>query len=279
MNKHECFAPTDKLYRPYHLFTIMKNVEGQDGSRIKAINTSFRIIDALHEHGPAGVTTLAKITSLPKSTLYKHLMTLVDLGYISKQDDDYAISLRWLKLGGAVRDQTRIYTHARQKMEELVDDIGEMLILSIREGNQGVFIHRAHDEYNLKQTSPLGARFNLHTNAGGKAMLAEMSDEDIDAYIKATGLPAVNDNTITNPNELWEQIQRIRERGYSLNLGERVSEVRSASSAIVDPVNGQIGAISISAPSGSPSTEHLDGEYGEAVRKITSELTLKLKHS
>ncbi|MFB6187589.1 MAG: IclR family transcriptional regulator, partial [Halobacteriaceae archaeon] len=155
----------------------------------------------------------------------------------------------------------------------------EVPILSLREGNEGVFLFRSQDQYNLKRQLPLGARFPLHCNGAGKAILAELGQEFLEKYIQEFGLTPMNANTITDSEELKTQLNTVRERGFALNLGERDEEVTSVSSVVSDPVKDKIGAISVSIPADSPSTEHLDGKYGEAVRKVTSELSLKLKHS
>lgn len=246
---------------------------------IGAVETSFSIIDHLQAKEACGLTELAESMDLPKSTVYKHLQTLVDQGYVRQTGSEYRLGFRFLEHGGIVRDRSRIYTYGRPKVESLASELEEMVILSIREGDFGVFLFRSNDRYNLKDSLPMGARFHLHRNAAGKAILAELDDECIRAHIDNTGLPPSTEMTITEPDELIEEIETIRERGYALNWGERSDSVSAVSAAITDERSNELGAISISVPTDSPVSEHLDGKYAEYVRQTASELSLQLKNT
>lgn len=250
----------------------------QQGERtVGAVNTAFAIIDKLQEEGASGVTELAEAMGLPKSTVHNHLRTLVDEGYVRNVDGEYRLGFKFLKYGGTVRDRSRIYTHGRPKVEELADEVDEMVILSTQEGHNGVFLYRANDRYNLREAIPMGTRFYLHQNAAGKAMLAEYDDEYVRELLQQPGLPESTEETITDFEELSEELDEIRSRGYSRNRGERDESVEAVSAAIKD---GEfLGAVSISVPSGSPASKHLDEKYAEAVQQTASELSLQLKHT
>lgn len=252
---------------------------GKSGRTIGAVKTTFAVVELLQRQGPTGVTAIANEMELPKSTVHKHLQTLVDQGYVRKTGGKYALGFKFLEHGGVVRDQCRIYTYGRPKVEALAAEVEEMVILSIREGNQGVFLFRSNDRYNLRESLPLGARFALHCNAAGKAMLGENDDEQVSECVDATGLPSVTDRTITDHDKLFQELETVRERGYALNRGERDRSVRSVSASIVDERTGDIGAISISIPSDSSTAKYLNNEYAEAVQQATSELSLQLKYS
>ena len=253
--------------------------ERRSGRTIGSVETAVSIVDHLQSRGPSGVTAIAESMGLPKSTVHKHLRTLVGQGYVRRAEGKYVLGFRFLEHGGVVRDRCRIYTYGREKVESLAADVEEMVILSIREGDQGVFLFRSNDRYNLRESLPLGARFDLHCNAAGKAMLAELDDESVRECIDGTGLPRVTDRTITDRDELIRELTTVRERGYALNRGERDRSVRSVSAVIADEKTGNVGAISISIPSDSSTAKYLDDTYAEAVQQVTSELSLQLKYS
>lgn len=253
--------------------------QNQPERTVGAVETTFAIIDALETKEPCGVTALADSIELPKSTVHKHLRTLVGQGYVHQTDGKYRLGFKFLKHGGVVRDRCRIYRSGRPKVEALAEEIGEMVILSLQEGRHGVFLFQSNDRYNLRESLPMGARFHLHRNAAGKAMLAEHDAEYVGEYIDSMGLPRATDMTITNSDELVQEVAAIRERGYALNRGERDRCVQAVSAAIQDDTTGDIGAISISIPNDSPAAKHLDGEYAEAVRQTASELSLQLRHT
>lgn len=253
----------------------------QNGSAgtIQAVGVMFSIVEELERQDEYRLTDLADALSMPKSTVHKYLKTLEELGYVQADSGTYRLGLKFLKHGGIVRDRCRIYTYGRAKVEALGDRHDEMAILSIREGNRGVFLFRSNDRYNLKESIPLGKRFYLHQNAAGKAMLAKLEDDAIRELVDTTGLPDATDSTITDVDALLDRIRTIRSQSYALNEQERDTSVNAVSAAIRDEKTGQIGAISLSIPSDSPTVKHLEGEYAEAVQQAASELSLQLKYN
>lgn len=253
--------------------------EKRPHNKVQSVKTMFSIIEQLESQEVYGVTDLAQTLEMPKSTVHKHLQTLEEEGYVRAQNGRYELGLKFLKHGGTVRDRNRVYTFGRPKVESLGEQLDEMVILSVKEGSDGVFLFRANDRYNLKQSLPLGARFPLHLNAAGKAMLAELDERVARDLLEDTELPRATDSTITDIDTMLNELQMVRGRGYALNRGERDPSVRAVSAAIRDEKTGRIGAISISIPSDSPAVKHLDDEYAEAVREAASELSLQLKNN
>lgn len=249
------------------------------GRTIGAVERSYSILQELQDQKECGVSELAQVMGIPKSTVHKHLRTLVDLGYVRQRSGRYRVGLKLLQHGGVVRDRCRIYTYGRPKIEDLVADVGEMVLLSIRDEGWGVFLFRSNDRYNLKASLSMGARFHLHSNGAGKAMLAAAEDEFVESYVQSSGLPAETGLTITEPDALRDELQEIRSKGYARNRGERETGIQAVSAAIRDEPKGDIGAISISVPTGSPAVNRLDDDYAEAVQRAASELSLQLTHS
>lgn len=246
---------------------------------VGAVETAFAVVDHLESAGRCGVTRLAEVLDLPKSTVHKHLKTLQSEEYVRQADGEYELTFKFLRHGGVVRDRSRFYAYGRPKVESLAAEVGEMTILSVRERDHGVFLFRSNDRYNLRESLPMGAQFYLHRNAAGKAMLAEHDDEFVDSLLDGVGLPAETDATITDREDLFDELAATRERGYALNRGERDENVGAVSAPIQDEKTGNVGAVSITVPRDSPASEHLDGEYAEAVRRVASELSLQLEHN
>jgi DNA-binding IclR family transcriptional regulator len=246
---------------------------------VGAVELSHSILQELQKRGECGVSELAQAMDIPKSTVHKHLRTLVKLDDVRQRNGRYRVGFNLLQYGGAIRDRCRIYRYGRPKIESLVEDIQEMALLSILDKDRGVFLFRSNDRYNLKASLSMGARFNLHSNGAGKAMLAACDDEFVDAYIESTGLPSETALTLTDPETLRAEVETIRANGYARNRGERERGIQAVSAAVHDEATGDIGAISISVPNGSPAVEKLDGVYSEAVQRAASELSLQLTHS
>jgi len=248
-------------------------------STIGSVGKAFRILEELQEHEACRVTDLSHNVELPESTVYKYLKTFELQDYVKRTDNGYALDYKFLQFGGIVRDRCRIFQFGRGRVESLADEIDEVVFISVLDRDRGVFIFRANDQYNIKESLPLGKRYHLHQNASGKAMLAKLTDVEIQRIVDNQGLPNGTERTITSEEVLFDEIDQVRAQGYALNNAERDSKLMAVSSAVKDDKYDEIGAIGISIPWDSPAEEKLNGEYARLVRKHSSKLTQQLRHS
>ncbi|GAB6862531.1 IclR family transcriptional regulator [Haloplanus litoreus] len=196
-------------------------------NRIQAVDNAFEIILALREKEWTGVSELANELELPKSTVHVYLSTLHDIGFLTKKEGKYRLSLRFLELGGNIRQQIDIFRTARHQIDELSNRTGEVANLGVEENGWRVLLYSAEPPEGLFDNAPTGEFKPMHWTALGKALLAQCSDERIEEIVEREGLPAATDHTITDPNRLFEEIERIRERGYSIEDEEHHESIKA----------------------------------------------------
>lgn len=246
---------------------------------VKSDETLFAIIESLLEHQEVGVTELAEAQGLSKSTVYKHLNTLKRYGFVHKNEGRYRLGLKFLTLGGRVRDRNSLYRLARSKVQELAKETDQMVSFIIRDGTHGVFVLIRNDRYGLRTTVPLGTRYYLHQNGGGKAILANLPDEGLEAFIEETGLPAKTHNTITKKEAFRDEIKTIREQGYSISNEERVEGVQSVAVPVESPNSTDMGALTLASPVGHLSEDHIHTQYADTLMEAARELELQAKYN
>lgn len=246
---------------------------------IKSNETLFSIIEYLLTSEQAGVTELADYIGKSKSTVHKHLQTLLEHGYVVQQDDEYRLGLRFLTVGGAVRDRDDLSLVAREHLETLASKTDQLVAFSLKERHYGYFVLTENTKYMIQRSIPLGTRFHLHQNSAGKAMLSQLDDEEIDEVLDDVGLPPATEHTITDPEELFDELETVRDRGYSINLQERVDGFWGVSAPVQDTEIGRIGAFSIAGPADENTTvESITDEYVDQVLAAANELRLNLKY-
>lgn len=244
---------------------------------VKSVETAFSIIEYLYKEEESNMQEIADHLGVAKSTVYKHLNTLKKRGWVVESDHTYQLSYQFLHVGGYVRDRRRLCKVAQQKLREFTNEIDLMAMFSILEGEDGVFVYRINDTLGLGKGIPIGVRFDLHQNAAGKAMLAEMPDEQISKIVSSKGLKRETANTVTDEDTLFEQIDEIRERGYAINLGERKAQLNAVACTAADPEQDMQGAISICGPATLLPEEDLH-ELGEKTRVVAEEIELQIKY-
>lgn len=246
---------------------------------VKSDFTLFEIQEALLELDGAGVTELARHLDRTKTAVHKHLKSLKTAGYVHNDDGEYELTLRYLEFGGLLRDRNRIYRFGRPKAEALARETGELVMLSVRDGNRGSFLFRTSNRYRLQNVIPLGERPYLHQNAAGRAMLAEFQDDAIDAFIEDTGLPRAMEKTITDPSGLWAEIERIRDDGFAIGRGERFQGIQAVATAITDTHSDALGSLIIVIPEDTAFDGDLESVFAEDVVHAAREISLELSHS
>lgn len=246
------------------------------GGQVKSDETLFNIIEELHREKTAGVTELSDSIDLPKSTIHRHLKTLEKHKYVLNTNGEYKLSFKFLMLGGAVHHSSQLCSAAIDFVNELADKSNKLATFAVKEYDRGIYTYRFNDKYDIK-AAYTGTKFYLHQNAAGKAMLATLSDKKIDRIIAAQGLPAETENTITNPDTLFRELETIRERGFAVSVGERKRGAQSISTAVCDTSNGEIGALTLTAPIGSISKNQIQERYAEMVMDLAGELKFKLQ--
>lgn len=242
---------------------IMCSIDMQDGLPIKSTATTFRLIEKLVELDGAGITEFYEELDIPKSTIHDHLNSLEKIGYVIKSGTNYRVSTRFLDIGVKLRDNMEIVHVSKPELEKLTKETGEHASLMIEENDWGVIMYTAVGTEASHLIVPAGRRIHLHSNAGGKAILANLPKDRISSIIDEQGLVALTENTITDRNELFDELETIRERGFSINRSERRRGMEAIATPILDNDGTSLGAISVYGPS-----HQRDDWYEDRVKRL-----------
>lgn len=193
---------------------------------VSAVKISHDIVETLVERETAGVTELADALDLPKSTAHDHLRTLQQLGYLVNEDGAYRLSTKFLHLGKTARDTHELYVHGREETLGLFDRLEDRYVQLVAEEHGRCAVLMAtgwQDRRPAQGGRHYPTHVPLHTNAPGKAILAEMDCEAVDEIIAEYGLPQRTPDTIDNADALAEELERTRTRGFAVDRGELIA--------------------------------------------------------
>ncbi|WP_459194782.1 IclR family transcriptional regulator [Halosimplex sp. J119] len=249
------------------------------GEQIKSVATAFRILQAVRERDRVGVTELADALDLPKSTVHHYLSTLAADNYLVREDGTYRLGLGLFTLGAQARTQERIYHVAKPNVDRLADTTGEQARLVVERDGRGITLYQAAGDNVDDPLTYAGTVEDLHCTAAGKAFLAELPEEELDAMLDDNPLPRRTANTITDPDELRESLADIRERGVAFDDEERDEGVRCVASAISDRSGELLGAISVSGPAGRLTDERFRSEIPSRLRNVVGVVEFNTTYS
>lgn len=260
----------------------MKGAMTQDranGGRIKTTRRVFQIVELLMEEEGLRLTDVANRLEMSKSNAHRHLSTLQEEGYIVQEDELYHPSMRFLNIGEYVRNRKQIHEMVRPKVEQLAAETNERSEFIIEEHGRGIFIHKETGANAVHTNTRIGKAIPLHASAAGKAILAFSPPEKVDEIVDTRGLPQLTDHTITDAEELQEELATVRETSIAYNDQELIVGLRAVGTPILGPDEEVLGGLSITGPTSRFTGEMLETEIPDLLLGVANELELNIAYS
>ncbi|ELY64997.1 IclR family transcriptional regulator [Natrinema versiforme] len=245
-----------------------------DAVGVSTTRKTFALLEALKAEEGVTIADLTERTDLPKSTVYRHLQTLTDLGYVIERDGNYYVGFRFVELGEQARSRNVGYTAAKRAVFELGQETDERAVFIVEEDNEAVYVHR----YGSLSNTMLGQRRPLHSMASGKLILAEWDDEAVREYIDEVGLERITSNTITDSDALFSELESIRERGYAVNNQEHMDGLRGVAVPVYTPDDEFLGSLAVFGPTSRFTDEYVHDDLPTRLRDKAGEIRVTLAY-
>lgn len=214
---------------------------------VPALERGLAILECLTKsrHGLT-VSQLTRSLGFPKSSVHALLLTFERHGYLYRDDASgrYRLGLRVCDLANAALQGIKLREQAAPLLIRLRDSTSLTAHLAILEGDDVVLIEKMESP-KLHVNSWIGKRMDLHCTALGKALIAHLPDEQVEALLRSHGMLRHNDNTIVSIRRLKEELDSVRKRGYSIDDEEEEINVRCIGAPILDSHHRVLAAISI----------------------------------
>lgn len=219
-------------------------------SSIQVIDRSAQLLDSIAaSEEPVSLKILAADTGLHPSTAFRILAALIGVGLVERDASGrYMLGRKILQLAGRVKRGVDIRQEAITVMQSLRDQLGETVNLTVREGDQVIYIERVTPQRMMRVEQVIGSRAPLHVTAVGKLMLGELGDAFLQAYATRTGLPAYTAHTLNTLEALRQEVHAAVANGYALDNEEAEEGVGCIGVLIRDSSGAVVGGLSVSAP-------------------------------
>lgn len=219
-------------------------------SSIQVIDRLSALLEALADNtGPVSLKILAAETGLHPSTAFRILNALADHHLVERMPNkQYQLGVKLLQLGQRVQGQVDMLNEARGIMQRLRTEIEESVNLTIREGNEVVYVERAIPNRMMRVEQVIGARAPLHVTAVGKLFLGEAGEAACRAYAKQTRLPSYTANTLTTNSTLWQEASKAWHNGVAFDNEEAELGVVCIGVPVRDNAGHMVAGLSISCP-------------------------------
>ena len=236
----------------------------------------MHLLDTLAGHGtPVTLKQLALETRLHPSTAHRILGVMVDNRLVDRiEPGTYRLGIRLLELGNLVKSRISVRQEALPYMQSLQQQLGETVNLSVRRDDEMVYVERTTGSNSMMRVVQIiGARAPLHITAVGKVFLADDGPEKTTLYARRTGLPRYTDNTLTDPDLLAQELERVRRQKYAIDNEEAEKGVSCIGAGIYNDENRLVAGLSVSAPS-----DRLDRTWAALVQQTAERISRAIGH-
>lgn len=235
------------------------------GLPITTTKKSFDIIEYLVKNECSGVSEISRELNIPKSTVYEHLSTLKKLEFVVQSDTGYRASTKFLQFGERIRSSMELFRGAKPELHDLADTTGEHACVVIEEHGRGVILYTAEGKGPGQLVTTPGTRTQLHTNASGKAILAHLPQDRAEEILDTYSLRQMTENTITDREQLYNELETVRERGYATNHEERLKGMKAVAAPVLDRQDNVLAAIAAYGPARRIDDTRLENDLSDHV--------------
>lgn len=200
----------------------------------------MRILEymALSTDDDMGIREIGAALAMPPTSVHRALRTLQREGFIATDATTkrYRLGRPFLSMAHQVNDRHPIWKLALSEIRALVDELNETALLGLYESQrlEMMFAYTVESTHPVRYVAPLDGRWQpIHAGASGLGILAFLCDEEIEKVIRVKGLESLTDDTITDPDKLRHEVAIVRERGYSLSIGQRIRDAVGIASPII----------------------------------------------
>ena len=241
---------------------------------IQVLERAFGLLDLLATHqDPISLKLISEKTGLHPSTAHRILSDLTLGRYVDRPEaGSYRLGMRLLELGNLVKARLDVREAALGPMRELHKLTHQTVNLSMRQGDEIVYIERTYSERSgMQVVRAVGGRAPLHLTSVGKLFLAHDDPQRVRAYAARTGLSGHTRNSITELPNLERELAQVRQNALARDDEELELGVRCMAAGIYDDQSRLVAGLSISAPA-----DRLEETWADRVKATAAQISASL---
>lgn len=243
---------------------------------VQVLERMFALMDVLASRDEAvSLKEISERTGLHPSTAHRILNDLTIGRFVDRPEaGSYRLGMRLLELGNVVKARLSVRDAALVPMRNLHRRIQQPVNLSLRQGDEIVYVERAFSERSgMQVVRAIGGRAPLHLTSTGKLFLASEDDSQVRSYATRTGLAGNTRNSLTRLPDLQRALAQARDSGVARDNEELELGVRCIAAGIYDDQGKLVAGLSISAPA-----DRLDEAWLPKLQATVAEISQALGH-
>ena len=188
---------------------------------VKSFARGLLVMKTLAEgHAPLTIAEVAERAQLTRAGARRLLLTLQELGYVALRGRHFSLTPRIMELRCSYSTSAPIWMAVEEHLGELVDDISETASAGMLDDLDIVYVLRLRTPRAIHLDIESGSRLPAHITSIGRVLLADLHPRQLDRYFQRAVIERYTSLTITEPKKLRAEIETVRQKGYSVVMGE-----------------------------------------------------------
>ena len=262
-----------------------KTATEKDRNFVESVERGLNVFSFIVNSKKAvGITQISKALHLSIGSVQRVTYTLQKLGYLRKDEDiqKYSIGNNGLVLGLGIVKGLDLKRIAYPYLKELSAEINETVNLAVLDGIQIVYIDRVKTGQIININLNIGSKLPVYCTSMGKSLLAFLPNDELLELLNKITLRPITPHTITTKARLLKELEKVKERGFSVNDKELDIGLRSVAAPVRNEYGTVVAAVNIAVPASRVTFEELRTEFASKVihlSKVISEALGYREHS
>jgi IclR family transcriptional regulator, pca regulon regulatory protein len=250
---------------------------GFDQDFVASLAHGLAVLKAVSE-GPGSISLadLAKRVDMKKTSTWRLAHTLVRLGYILQdaKTRQFSPSPRIFSLGCLFFGNVDVHELAVPLIQGLSERLNETVSLALRDGYEVIYSYRIQTNQILNVNLRVGSRVPLYSTALGRALILDMPEEWLTAYLQELRKDLKAREYTANDGRLLRKLLAEESKlGYSLNDGDLVKGLRAIACPVRDRSTNTVASLGVVVPSSRAAVAELRRYHARELLKTAREIS------
>jgi IclR family pca regulon transcriptional regulator len=255
----------------------MPEAAAESKQHLQSLERGIAVIQVFsREHPALTLSEVARLTGMTRATARRILLTLEKLGHVRSDGRRFSLTPRVLTLGWAYLSSLNLWEIAQPLMEDLVQETHESCSAATLDLPDIVYVARVPTRRIMTIALGVGTRLPAHATSMGRVLLADLPEEELDAFLSEHELERFTPHTIVDPGALKAAVAEVRQQGWALVDQELEIGLRSVAAPITGASGRTIAALNASAAAARVSKGELETRFLPALLRTADQISAGL---